>query len=74
LRFYDVLANGQKEIEDFTTNVFWKLNEKYKTEFEKVLSTVKSKRILDNFLKSVEREAHFYVPIFVFPPGKKRKF
>ena len=61
--------NGQKEIEDFATNVFWELNEKYKTEFEKVLSTVKSKRILDNFLKSVEREAHLYVPIFVFPPG-----
>ena len=59
----------RKEIEDFATNVFWELNEKYKTEFEKVLSTVKSKRILDNFLKSVEREAHFYVPIFVFPPG-----
>src|SRR3990167_8177608 len=59
----------RKEIEDFATNVFWELNEKYKTEFEKVLSTVKSKRILDNFLKSVEREAHFYVPIFGFPPG-----
>ena len=61
--------NRQKEIEEFAGKVFWKLNKKYNTEFEKVLSTVKSKRILDNFLKSVEREAHLYVPIFVFPPG-----
>ena len=64
-----IRASKRKEIEEFATNVFWELNEKYKTEFEKILSTVKSKRILDNFLKSVEREAHFYVPIFVFPPG-----
>src|SRR3989344_8359958 len=64
-----IRASKRKEIEEFATNVFWELNEKYKTEFEKVLSTVKSKRILDNFLKGVEKEAHLYVPIFVFPPG-----
>lgn len=61
-------AGRQKEIEEYATKVFWELNEKYKTEFEKVLATVKSKRILDNFLKGIEQEAHLYVPIFVFPP------
>lgn len=56
-------------IEDFVTEVFWQLDKKYRTEFEKVLSTVKSKDIVDRLFKKVEETGHLYVPIFVFPPG-----
>jgi len=59
----------QEEIEKFATEIFWELNKEYKTRFEEVLATVKSHNLLDNFLKGVEKEAHLYVPIFVFPPG-----
>jgi len=58
-----------KQIEDFTTAVFWQLDKKYGTKFEKVLSTVKSKDIIDGLFKKVEEAGHLYVPIFVFPPG-----
>jgi len=61
--------NNYKEIEEYATKVFWELNKKYQTEFEKVLSTTASKKILDNFLKKMEKGAQLYVPIFVFPPG-----
>ncbi len=65
------LKDGEKlkQIEDFTTEVFWQLDKKYSTEFEKVLSTVKSKDIVDGWFKKVEETGHLYVPIFVFPPG-----
>ena len=58
-----------RQIEDFTTEVFWQLDKKYGTEFEKVLSTAKSKDIVDGLFKKVEETGHLYVPIFVFPPG-----
>lgn len=58
----------QKEIEIFATKVFWYLNTKYKTEFEKVISTIKTEKLLDKVFKKVEETAHLYVPIFVFPP------
>ena len=58
-----------KQIEDFVKEVFWQLDKKYGTEFEKVLSTVKSKNIVDGLFKKVEETGHLYVPIFVFPPG-----
>lgn len=58
----------QKEIEKYSTIIFWSLNEKYKTEFEKVLSTVKTEKLIDRLFKKVEESAHLYVPIFVFPP------
>lgn len=58
-----------KQIEDFATEVFWQLDKKYNTEFEKVLSTVRSKDIIDGWFKKVEETGHLYVPIFVFPPG-----
>jgi len=65
------LKNGQRqyEIEKFATEIFWDLNKKYQTKFEKVLSTTKSKNLVDNFFKGIEKEAHLYVPIFVFPSG-----
>ena len=58
-----------KQVEDFATEVFWQLDKKYDTQFEKVLSTVKSKDIVDGWFKKVEETGHLYVPIFVFPPG-----
>lgn len=56
-------------IEGFASDVFWRLDKKYETKFEKVLSTVKSKDIIDGIFKKVEKTSHLYVPIFVFPPG-----
>jgi len=58
-----------KQIEDFATEVFWQLDKKYDTQFEKVLSTAKAKDIIDGWFKKVEDAGHLYVPIFVFPPG-----
>jgi len=65
------LKDGEKfkQVEDLATEVFWQLDKKYHTEFEKVLSTVKSKDIVDGWFKKVEETGHLYVPIFVFPPG-----
>ena len=65
------LKNGQRqyEIEKFATEIFWDLNKKYQTKFEKVLSTTKSKNLVDNFFKGIEKEEHLYVPILVFPSG-----
>ncbi|OGD84589.1 hypothetical protein A2165_02425 [Candidatus Curtissbacteria bacterium RBG_13_40_7] len=62
-------SQRQKEIEMYSTKIFWELNRKYQTKFERVLSTTKSPNIIDNFFKHIEKGAHLYVPIFVFPPG-----
>jgi len=58
-----------KEIESYATKVFWELDKIYKTDFAKVLSTKKTSKKDENFLKNIEKTFNFYVPIFVFPPG-----
>ncbi len=59
----------REEILDYSTKIFWELNNKYNTEFEKVISTSDSNIKIEALLKNIEKKTHLYVPIFVFSPG-----
>ena len=62
-------GGNRKAIEDYSTDIFWDLDEKYQTQFKRVLSTAEPKNFGEKLLKKLEKSTHLYVPIFVIPPG-----
>lgn len=49
--------------------LFWKLDEKWGTQFKQVCSIGKAENALDSFLKTVESQARLYKPFEVFGPN-----
>jgi len=48
--------------------IFWELDKKHKTQFKKVCSVKKPKKIMGKIISQFEKHTGIYVPIFVFGP------
>ncbi|MCK6462325.1 MAG: nucleotidyltransferase domain-containing protein [Candidatus Pacebacteria bacterium] len=57
-----------EEIKNYATEIFWKLDEKYGTEFQKVCAK-EAKTGVEKVFKSIESKTPLFAPLFVYGPN-----
>ena len=58
------------KIKAYSEKIFWKLDRKHKTKFNKVCKVKKSKNLMSKLVKNLEDKMGLYVPVFVFGPDE----